>query len=173
MIVVIRRAVAADLPALRLIFDYGYAFHRDAQPKVFRRAEDYRGSDEFLLACMVNPQAALLLAEREGKAVGLAYVLERSAPDVSVLAPRRHAVLDTLVVLPEAQRAGVGKALLASAEAWALERGLTEIELSVWEFNDRAQAMYRRAGYATARRTMVKSLAEQPDDCQGTDGGAR
>lgn len=172
MAILVRPAAAADMPALRVIFDYGYAFHRAAQPTVFRRAEDYRGSDEFLLACIHNPQAALLLAEREGQAVGLAYVLERCAPDISVLAPRRYAVLDTLAVLPDAQRAGIGKALLAGAESWALERGLVEIELSVWEFNDGARAMYRGAGYETTRRTMVKALAGSPDEGPGVGAGS-
>jgi ribosomal protein S18 acetylase RimI-like enzyme len=159
--VTIREAGEADLDAVRLAFDYGYVVHRNALPTVFRRAEDCRGSDEFLLSCIANPEATLLLAERDGQFVGLAYVLERRAPDIPVLAPRSYAVLDTLVVIPEAQHAGIGQALLGSAETWAHGRGLFEIELSVWEFNDRALNMYRRAGYVTTRRTMIKSLAAE------------
>jgi GNAT superfamily N-acetyltransferase len=162
--VTIREAGEADLDAVRIIFDYCYAFHRAAVPSVFRRAEDYRGSDEFLLSCIANPDAALLLAESKGQPVGLAYVLDRCAPDISVLAPRRYAILDTLAVIPRAQHTGIGRALLASAESWAHERGLLEIELSVWEFNERAHSMYRRAGYETTRRTMQKSLESSAAD---------
>jgi ribosomal protein S18 acetylase RimI-like enzyme len=47
---------------------------------------------------------------------------------------------------------------MAAAERWAAERGLSEIELSVWEFNQSALAFYQELGYVTERRKMRRVL---------------
>jgi len=53
---------------------------------------------------------------------------------------------------------GIGHALMQQAETWAKERGITEVELSVWEFNQRALALYEKLGYRTKRRYMSKGI---------------
>ena len=55
-------------------------------------------------------------------------------------------------------RALSGRAMMAHADAWARERGLPYLTLSVFEGNGRAQALYERAGYTTEMRRMVKRL---------------
>jgi GNAT superfamily N-acetyltransferase len=52
----------------------------------------------------------------------------------------------------------MGKALMERAERWALERGVSEVELSVWEFNLDAIEFYRELGYATSKRVMHREL---------------
>jgi ribosomal protein S18 acetylase RimI-like enzyme len=49
-------------------------------------------------------------------------------------------------VAPQAQRSGVGRRLMAYAEARILRRG-PNVFLLVSDFNRRAQAFYRRQGY--------------------------
>lgn len=164
----IRHATVADLPALRTIFDYVDACHQAALPHVFQRIEGSHRSDEFLLACVHNSAGILLIAEREGRPVGMLYAIERLPPEISLFVPRRFAVVDSLAVLPEAQREGTATALLEQAEIWAQERGLAEIELSVYEFNTGAKSLYSRLGYDTVRRAMTKSLGIQADNPEMT-----
>ena len=49
---------------------------------------------------------------------------------------------------------------MATAERWAAERGLHEIELSVWEFNQGAIAFYTELGYVTERRKMRRVISD-------------
>jgi len=42
---------------------------------------------------------------------------------------------------------GVGSALLQAAVRWARESGLHKLVLQVWPHNERAQALYRKAGF--------------------------
>jgi GNAT superfamily N-acetyltransferase len=44
------------------------------------------------------------------------------------------------------------------AHAWALDKGINQIQLNVWEFNEGAIAFYEKLGYTVASRTMWKSL---------------
>jgi GNAT superfamily N-acetyltransferase len=55
---------------------------------------------------------------------------------------------------------GIGQALLRRAERWAAERGASELELTVWEFNQDAIAFYEKLGYVTERRTMWKTISD-------------
>lgn len=173
MAVVIRHATAADLPALRTIFDYVDACHQTALPHVFQRIEGSHRSDEFVLACVQNSAGILLIAERDARPVGLIYAIERMPPEISPFVPRRFAVVDSLAVLPEAQHEGIATDLLEQAERWAQGRGLAEIELSVYEFNTGAKSLYSRLGYDSIRRTMVKSLGTHSDGSEATREAGR
>lgn len=60
----------------------------------------------------------------------------------------RHVGKLEIMVHPHHRGAGVGKALLASAIAWAEENALlTKLGLSVFATNTRAIALYRRFGF--------------------------
>ncbi|PKP84529.1 MAG: ribosomal-protein-alanine N-acetyltransferase [Alphaproteobacteria bacterium HGW-Alphaproteobacteria-2] len=61
-----------------------------------------------------------------------------------------EAELLTLAVAPEARRRGLGRALLARAEARAAESGAVEMFLEVAADNAAALALYAAAGYARA-----------------------
>ncbi len=69
-----------------------------------------------------------------------------------------HAHVSVIAVTRDAEGAGVGRALMAHAEAWARAAGHTSLTLSVFEGNRRAQALYERVGYATEMRRMIKRL---------------
>jgi ribosomal protein S18 acetylase RimI-like enzyme len=49
---------------------------------------------------------------------------------------------------------------MAHAQRWATERGLREIELNVWEFNQSAIAFYEALGYVTERRKMRRIISD-------------
>ncbi len=164
----IRHATAADIPAIQRIYAYGDAFHRAEAPWFFGEHEGPARSAEYLSAQLHGDSSAILVAQEPGaEPVGLLHVSVRTAPDLPFYTPRRYAMIEALIVLPEAQRRGIGTTLLRRAEAWALEQGLTQIEMGVWEFNITAQRLYEREGYATIRRALRKELpgpAEEGDE---------
>jgi GNAT superfamily N-acetyltransferase len=85
---------------------------------------------------------ALLLGGRDGEreSGGVGGVGEAFAP---------RCVLDSLVVAPDARRGGVGRALLAEAEALARGWGQPSLLLRVEASNSGARAFYAALGYAT------------------------
>jgi diamine N-acetyltransferase len=159
----IRPATVADLPAIHLIFEYADGYHRAALPDIFAPSDEGVRSEEYLLSILADSDGVLFIAEMDGRTAGLIYVRERHTPDITLLVPRRYAVIDSLAVLPWAQQSGVASALLVCAEVWARERGLERIELGVYEFNSRARTLYERMGYQVVRHEMAKRLATGSD----------
>ena len=71
----------------------------------------------------------------------------------------RHGHISTLVVAPDAENRGVGRALLDAAEAWGRSRGYRLLTLNVFEGNQSARRLYERAGYRIDTIKYVKLLA--------------
>ena len=84
----------------------------------------------------------IIVAEADGKAVGVLHVFERPA-----LEKPCEAVVQALVVDSEARSGGVGEALMREAEAWAHSRKLASVSLYSGDHRKRAHAFYERIGY--------------------------
>ena len=100
---------------------------------------------------LAQPQRRFILAEKGDGLVGFAEVLL-----TSVASPAQGftgAELVRLYVQPAAQRIGVGRALLASAEHAATAESMACVWLTAWEGNDNARAFYARVGYADVGAT--------------------
>lgn len=109
--------------------------------------------------------AAVLVADDAGAVAGYCVVLFRSYS--------RKGRLYSIAVEPG--RSGIGRMLLAAAEAEALRRGCAALRLEVSVDNPRAIALYEKAGYlpdgemedyyadgGTARRYIKPLAAAQP-----------
>jgi len=59
----------------------------------------------------------------------------------------RHGHVGVLAVVQEAEGRGVGRVLLAAADAWGRAEGFDRLTLSVFEGNGRARRVYEQAGY--------------------------
>jgi ribosomal protein S18 acetylase RimI-like enzyme len=84
----------------------------------------------------------IIVAEVEGKVVGVLHMFERPA-----LEKPCQAVVQALVVDSEARSSGVGEALMHEAEAWAQSRKLPSVSLYSRDDRKRAHAFYERIGY--------------------------
>jgi len=107
---------------------------------------------------MADEDAALFVAVKGDKIIGVILVLAREMSGNSVTLPRRYAWIGDLVVKKGFRRFGVGRYLLEKAHDWSLDKGLTQVELNVWEFNKEAIIFFKTLGYETIRRTMRGSL---------------
>jgi ribosomal protein S18 acetylase RimI-like enzyme len=70
----------------------------------------------------------------------------------------RWARVNSICVRESARGRGVGRALMARAEAWARAEGAEELRLVVWAFNERAVRLYEELGYAIRAHAMGKPL---------------
>ena len=154
----VREARHEDYDALCLILEEGDAYHRDAVPHIYRKPDGPTRSWQYIAGLITDQNVTILVAEREEKLIGAIKVLIRETPDIPLLVPRRYAVIDNIIVAQGYRRSGVGQALMEEAHRWALNKGATQVELNVWEFNRGALAFYEGLGYSTATRKMVKPL---------------
>lgn len=112
----------------------------------------YSMAPEQSVAAMMNARSALtLVAEAGGRPIGFAIVsFEALRKPYGPWTRPVLASLDAIAVHESAQRAGVGKALLAEVERVARSREAVSMHLRTAKSNRSAQALFRRAGYQTA-----------------------
>ena len=70
----------------------------------------------------------------------------------------QHAHVNDIVVIAEAEGKGVGKLLLKQADEWAKANNVRWITLNVFNENERAKAVYEKAGYATEWIKYLKEI---------------
>ena len=131
----IRRASAADLDALVPLFDAYRVFY--AQPSDPVRARD------FLAGRMARGESVVMMAERGASTVGFAQLY----PIFSSVRTARTWLLNDLFVAEGARRAGVARALLDAAAAFARDDGAAGLALETTRDNAPARALYRAAGW--------------------------
>lgn len=135
MTIDIRRATPVDLDAIAPLFDAYRRFY--GQPGDLPRAR------VFLSERMQAGDSVVLLAERDGHAVGFTQLY----PLFSSVRTARMWVLNDLYVDAAARRGGVARALLDAAARFARENGAARIVLETSVDNGAARALYRDAGW--------------------------
>lgn len=95
--------------------------------------------------CRASGHGELFVAESEGRVVG------------TVMAGHdgHRGWVYYLAVDPTRRRDGLGRRLMAEAEAWLGARSVPKVMLLIREDNDTAQGFYERLGYAQEPRVMM------------------
>ncbi len=146
MAVAVRRASAADVPALVGLWEELWAAQAagDARlaaspmaPMVMRRwMEEHVASD----------RAEVLVAEEAGRVVG--YALGTIVENPPVVPHQFYGHFADLAVTEAARRRGVGTRLADALHAWFRSRGLPYVQVQVTARNAAGRAFWRRTGYA-------------------------
>ncbi len=112
-----------------------------------------------LARIVASPADAVLVAERGGRVVGWAHVALKPS-----LVNAASAQLMGLVVTETERSAGVGRALLLEAEAWAEARGVERMMVASRMTRERAHRFYEREGYSLLKRSFIfeKTLRGDP-----------
>jgi len=130
----IRAATAADVPAVAEVVDQAYRHY---------------------IARMGKPPGPMLDDYAARVLEGVLWVLEERAviAGVIVLLPTTdYLLLDNIAVSPARQGLGLGRRLLAFAEAEALQRGYHEIRLYTHQTMVENQRLYAAIGYEETGR---------------------
>jgi [ribosomal protein S18]-alanine N-acetyltransferase len=99
-----------------------------------------------------EPWSTAIFTSELALRTGRAYRVAREGRDVvgyfGLMFVDDEAHLTTVAVTPEHQHRGLGTALLAAAAGIARDHGARHLTLEVAAGNERAQALYRRFGFA-------------------------
>ena len=124
---VVRRARLDDLQAivelrLALLREYhDHPLYEHLRPDAPARAYD------LFRAQLTSPAEAMFIAEHNRAVIGVLRCVESGGSPL--LLPDRYCYVSSVYVRPAERRRGVLRALLAAAEHWCDERGLTEMRL--------------------------------------------
>ncbi len=143
----VRLATPADIPALRALVERAYRGDsaRGGWTHEADLLDDERTDEAELAATLADPAARVLVAEQDGAFTGTVTITRKSAT---------HAYLGMLCVDPVLQAAGLGRALIAAAEAQALsDFGATVMEMTVIDKRAELIAWYERRGYIRTGET--------------------
>lgn len=137
----LRPATLADLPALHPVIERAYRGETARQGWTHEAdlIEGPRTTLETLAGIVADPEQVLLSAWEEGVALGCVNVANRGGGT---------AYLGLLCIEPLRQAAGLGRQLIAAAEAHARDVfGCTRIEMTVIEERRKLIEYYVRRGY--------------------------
>jgi ribosomal protein S18 acetylase RimI-like enzyme len=157
MSVVIRQATKADFDQVGRVFSEENRYHSEIVPGVIQVAEPIM-TQEWYSAVLDNPDRSLWVAQVDEAVIGVVLVKEMTSPDDPIFCQRKYAYVDEVVVAERFRGRGIGRLLMERAEQWAMERGLGEIELNVWEANQSAIGFYEGLSYETIRRRMRRII---------------
>ena len=155
---VIRPATAADLQAIgrmgALLMRIHHEFDRDRFMAPGPRSEEGYGS--FLGSQIGQPDALVLVAERESEVVGYLYAAIEG-PSWKDLRDRAGYVHDILV--EEAHRgAAIAEGLMNAAFDWMREQHVPRVVLGTAATNARGQRFFERLGFRPTMIEMTKEL---------------
>ena len=155
--VIIRRATAADLPALGTLGASLIRTHYAFDPMRFMAppADPESGYAWFLGSQLKEDDVGVFVAEQSGRVIG--YVYAGLEPQSWKELREAAGFIHDVVVAPEAQRHGVASALVDAACEWFRSIGTPRVVLWTAEKNEGAQRLFTRLGF---RKTMIEMTRE-------------
>jgi ribosomal protein S18 acetylase RimI-like enzyme len=155
--VVIRPAVAKDVPELGRLGAMLVAAHHAFDPKRFFPSNDgtAAGYGGFLRSQLEEADAVVVVAEHNGAVVGYAYASVEGYDFMALRGPA--GVLHDILVHPAHRGQGVGRMLLDATLLRLKEKGVPRVVLLTAERNEGAQRLFASIGF---RRTMVEMTRE-------------
>jgi ribosomal protein S18 acetylase RimI-like enzyme len=159
--IAIRQATEQDIDALINLYDEFHLFHVEGVPDRLRRtSESATPEEEAELKDVVGKllqreDVAMIIALIGDLVVGLAEVYMREDEPHPLVIPHRYGHLQSLIVSASVRKRKLGRLLVEAAQHWAKEKGATEMQLDIWEFEAGPLYFYEHLGYRTLKRLMV------------------
>lgn len=154
----VRPAREADRAVL---VEHTIALNRFEQAFIGDRATD-RASAEAVIDhfnTRVGDTGLMLVAEAAGQVIGHLVLAMSAAPPYLAPEYRQEAWIADAFVQEAWRGKGAFRAMLAAAEAHASEAGCRRLHIGVLAGNDRAERIYRQAGFRAYALEMVRDLS--------------
>ena len=154
----VRRAVAADVPALQRLWAELIDHHAEGDSYFTRSAAAVGLHGSRLHEELDREDRLILLAEKNSDPVGFVIAETRAGPDLFLVGP--YGFVRDLGVTRRARRLGVGQQLYEAVLQWFAESGVARAELDVTEANQEARQFWSRQGYRRLYTRMTVDLTD-------------
>ena len=144
----IRQATLDDSLLLSSLCMDVQRLHAKYHADIFKMPQSEDFAVSFFDEILVDPTARIYIAEEEQHAIGYVFCKLFERPESVFAYPNRFLQIEHISVQPEAQRHGVGEALMQRAAKLAREIGVTKIQLHSWDFNTQAHTFFEKHGFA-------------------------
>ena len=139
--VVIRDATANDLDILLQFEQAIIAAERPFDPTIKPNPVSYYDLEAYI----TRDDVKVTVAEVDGEIVASGYALTKQARHY--LDHQDYAFLGFMYCKPEQRGQGIIQKIIEALKQWALEKGLTEVRLTVYQDNLRAVKAYEKSGF--------------------------
>lgn len=137
----IRKALLSDLDVL-LIFEQGIiSAERPFDPTLKYGEIHYYDLAKYIVADDVE----VLVAELDGQVISSGYARIVESKDYQKF--NQHCYLGFMYTVPNYRGKGINNLILEALKAWALQHGINELRLEVYNENKLAIRAYEKAGF--------------------------
>lgn len=149
---IIRKATLEDTDALIPLYNGSLRNMAQLQPQQYREVPQ---DVAFVQQGILSPDGDILVAEKDGKIIGLVSVFVQETKPYAFRVQHKWCDLDTLYVDENHRGKGVGTALFQAAWQWAMQRGLSSLQLMTLGENINARRFYEQMGMKQLRLTYI------------------
>ncbi len=157
MPIIIEKAKADEFEPINAIMEEGQLEHAEAVPHIFRKVSPVMPR-VFFEEVLHDEKLEILVAKDNEEIVGFALLRVNQSPGYPSIQNRVYTYIDDIGIAKKVQGKGIGRKLFAACKKWAQERQSEQLELTVWEFNQKAISFYESLGMETINRKMSLSL---------------
>jgi GNAT superfamily N-acetyltransferase len=140
----VRAAKAADEPVIVALAKEEMAEQARMDPRFRLRADAMSRYAIYLRDRLREIDAAVFVAEETGRVIGV--VVGSIRVQEAFFELRRHGYVSDLMVVPDARRRGVGRALWQRVSLWFKSLGISTVRLHVAAKSAEARAFWQREG---------------------------
>lgn len=158
---IIRRAVAEDMPGINKMLHQVLMVHHNGRPDLFKEnVKKY--TDEELVQIIADDKTPIFVAVEEdaptGEILGYAFCIFQQHVDNNILTDVKSLYIDDLCVDEEKRGLHIGKQLYEYVLAFAKEQECYNVTLNVWACNESAMRFYEKCGLVPQKVGMEKIL---------------
>ena len=143
----VRQAVSSDSLLLSSLCLEVQSLHAEHHPDIFKTPQSDDFAVSFFEEMLADPAITIYIAEENAQALGHIFCRLIERPESPFTYANRFLHIDQISVRPNAQRRGVGTALMNRVEELAREIGIIRIQLDSWDFNTQAHAFFEGLGF--------------------------
>lgn len=155
---VIRNAMAQDIPGILNLLKQVGKVHSDIRPDIFP-AGALKYDEAALLTLLGDANRPIFIADVDGVVAGYCFCVHKLIEDSALSVGRQELYIDDLCVDENHRRMGLAKALYDHTLAYAKKTGCNMVTLHVWNGNDGAIRFYEQMGM-TPRYIMMEAPLE-------------
>ena len=143
----IRQATPVDSFLLSSLCMDVQRLHAKHHPRIFKTPQSSDFASTFFDEMLADAEVTIYIAEEDAQALGYIFCKLIEREETPFTYPNRFLHIDQVSVRPDAQRRGVGTALMDQVEKLARELGVSKIHLDSWNFNTKAHAFFEALGF--------------------------